>query len=148
VRLHATTRENVVNYTVVVDVGNEDGRLLPGMTASVKFVVAGVRDVLRAPNAALRIVPSERMRAELGLRNGGGPRLFYLDPQGRLAVAPVRAGLSDGQLTEVAGPGLAEGVRVVAGLNDSAPVAGVSNPLQGNTRQQQGGPPPPPGPGF
>jgi hypothetical protein len=119
------------------------------MTASVKFVVAGARAVLRAPNAALRIVPSERMRAELGIRNGGGPRLFYLDPQGRLAVAPVRAGLSDGQFTEVEGPAIAEGVKVVAGLNDTAPVAGVSNPLQGNTsRQQQGGPPPPPGPGF
>jgi HlyD family secretion protein len=149
VRLHATTKENVVNYTVVVDVRNEDGRLLPGMTASVKFVVAGARAVLRTPNAALRIVPSERMRAELGIRDGGGPRLFYLDPQGRLAVAPVRAGLSDGQFTEVEGPAIAEGVKVVAGLHDTAPVAGVSNPLQGNTsRQQQGGPPPPLGPGF
>jgi HlyD family secretion protein len=148
VRLQSTTKENVVNYTVVVNVRNEDGRLLPGMTATVRFVVARADGVLRVPNAALRIVPSERMRAELQVPNGGTPRLFYLDTQGRLAVAKVRPGLSDGQLTEVEGPALAEGLRVVAGLNDSAPVAGVANPLQGSGRQQQGGPPPPPGPGF
>lgn len=148
VRLQSTTKENVVNYTVVVDVRNEDGRLLPGMTATVRFVVAGVRGVLRVPNAALRIVPSERMKAELGTIPNGGGRLFYLDAQGRLALAPVRPGLSDGQFTEVEGTALAEGLRVIAGLNDSAPVAGVANPLQGNNRQQQSGAPPPPGPGF
>jgi HlyD family secretion protein len=157
VRLQSATKENVVNYTVVVDVRNEDGRLLPGMTATVRFVVAGARGVLRVPNAALRVVPSERMKAEMasegpGLADGApdspGGRLYYLDAGGRLAVAPVRPGLSDGKLTEVEGPALAEGLRVVAGLNDSAPVAEVSNPLHVNSRQQQGGPPPPPGPGF
>jgi HlyD family secretion protein len=147
VRLQSTTKENVVNYTVVVDVRNDSGRLLPGMTATVRFVVASASGVLRVPNAALRIVPSERMKAELGAANGGGPRLYYLDGQGRLAVAPVRTGLTDGQFTGVEAPALSEGLQVVAGLNDSAPVAGVANPLQGNSRQQVGGPRPP-GPGF
>src|SRR5690606_24884862 len=33
VRLQSTVAENIVTYTVVVDVNNPDGRLLPGMTA-------------------------------------------------------------------------------------------------------------------
>ena len=38
VRLQSTTTENVVNYTVVVTVGNPKGTLLPGMTATVAFL--------------------------------------------------------------------------------------------------------------
>jgi len=37
VRLQSTIQENVVNYTVVVDVDNADGSLLPGMTATVEL---------------------------------------------------------------------------------------------------------------
>jgi len=41
VRLQSTTLENVVNYTVVVDVENPAGKLLPGMTATVDFIIEG-----------------------------------------------------------------------------------------------------------
>jgi HlyD family secretion protein len=61
VRLQSSTQENVVNYTVVVGVQNPDGDLLPGMTATVEFVTAGVEDVLKVPNAALRFQPPEEM---------------------------------------------------------------------------------------
>jgi HlyD family secretion protein len=63
VRLQSSMQENVVNYTVVVAVQNPDGRLLPGMTATVEFVTAGVEDVLKVPNAALRFQPPEEMQA-------------------------------------------------------------------------------------
>jgi HlyD family secretion protein len=62
VRLQSTTQENVVNYTVVVAVQNPDGRLLPGMTATVEFITGSAPDVLMVPNAALRIRPTEAMR--------------------------------------------------------------------------------------
>lgn len=65
VRLQSTTQDNVVNYTVVVDVDNEDGLLLPGMTATVDFVVETATDVLRVPNAAIRFRPTEEMLAKL-----------------------------------------------------------------------------------
>jgi HlyD family secretion protein len=61
VRLQSATQENVVNYTVVVAVQNPDGTLLPGMTATVEFVTAGVEDVLKVPNAALRFQPPDEM---------------------------------------------------------------------------------------
>jgi HlyD family secretion protein len=70
VRLQSTAQENVVNYTVVIDVDNTDGRLLPGMTATVDFVIARAEDVLRVPNAALRFRPTEAMLAEVRERGG------------------------------------------------------------------------------
>lgn len=65
VRLQSTTLENVVNYTVVVSVSNDDGRLLPGMTATVDFLVSEAVDVFKVPNAALRFRPTEEMVARL-----------------------------------------------------------------------------------
>ncbi len=65
VRLQSTTEENVVNYTVVVNVANPDRVLLPGMSATVDFLVATAHDVLKVPNAALRFRPSEEMIADL-----------------------------------------------------------------------------------
>lgn len=66
VRLQSTTSENVVNYSVVVAVDNEGGQLLPGMTATVDFVVERAEDVLTVPNTALRFQATEAMRAEVG----------------------------------------------------------------------------------
>src|SRR5437870_2120091 len=50
--------QNVVTYTVVVALDNPAGRLLPGMTANVKLVVAEKSSVLKLPNAALRFRPA------------------------------------------------------------------------------------------
>src|SRR6059058_6210728 len=50
--------QNVVTYTVVVAVDNPAGKLLPGMTANVKLVVAEKPSVLKVPNAALRFRPA------------------------------------------------------------------------------------------
>ena len=75
VRLNATTNVNVVTYPVIIEVANPDGRLRPEMTADVTIEVATVRDVLRAPNAALRFRPTETGDSEStggGSARGGG----------------------------------------------------------------------------
>ncbi|MGE5343728.1 MAG: efflux RND transporter periplasmic adaptor subunit [Candidatus Omnitrophota bacterium] len=64
VRLNPTTIQNVVNYTVVVDAANEKKQLLPGMTATVDFMVAERKDVLLLPNSALTFTPSPEMMAK------------------------------------------------------------------------------------
>lgn len=68
VRLQSTVTNNVVTYTAVIDVDNSDGRLLPGMTATVDFLIERVEDVFMIPNAALRFRPTERMMGELRAR--------------------------------------------------------------------------------
>lgn len=65
VRLQSTVESNVVTYTVVVDVDNSEEKLLPGMTATVDFLVDSASDVLMVPNAALRFRPTESMMAVL-----------------------------------------------------------------------------------
>jgi len=57
IRKAAQIVQNVVTYIVVVAVDNPGGRLLPGMTANVKLVVAEKPSVLKVPNASLRFRP-------------------------------------------------------------------------------------------
>jgi HlyD family secretion protein len=66
VRLDAKTEQNVVSYTTMIDVPNEDLRLKPGMTANVTVQIAANQDVLRVPNAALRFAPTPELFAALG----------------------------------------------------------------------------------
>ena len=72
VRLQSTSLENVVNYTVAVTVDNPDGRLLPGMTATVDFLIETASDVLKVPNTAIRFRPTEWMIAELREKMSAG----------------------------------------------------------------------------
>jgi HlyD family secretion protein len=58
IRKAAQVVQNVVTYTVVVAVDNPGGRLLPGMTANVKMIVAEKPSVLKVPNSALRFRPA------------------------------------------------------------------------------------------
>jgi HlyD family secretion protein len=57
VRLNATTVQNVVTYTTVVDFANPEMKLFPGMTAYVTVPVAEAADVVKVPNGALRFTP-------------------------------------------------------------------------------------------
>jgi len=68
VRLQSTIQENVVTYTAVVQVDNSDGRLLPGMTATVEFLIEQVADVMKVPNSALRFRPNEQMMTDFMAR--------------------------------------------------------------------------------
>jgi HlyD family secretion protein len=55
VRKAAQNVANVVTYIAVVGFQNSAGRLLPGMTANVRIVTDQRDDVLKVPNAALRV---------------------------------------------------------------------------------------------
>jgi len=65
VRLQSSIQENVVTYTAVIDVDNSDGKLLPGMTATVEFLIDQASDVMKVPIAALRFRPNEQMMTEM-----------------------------------------------------------------------------------
>jgi HlyD family secretion protein len=67
VRLQSKTTDNVVSYTAVVTLMNADGKLLPGMTATVEFITGSATGVLTVPNAALRFKPTAEELAASGL---------------------------------------------------------------------------------
>ncbi|HPA51392.1 MAG TPA: efflux RND transporter periplasmic adaptor subunit [Thermoanaerobaculia bacterium] len=66
IRLSPQTVQNVVTYPVLLDVGNPELRLRPGMTANVLVPVDRRDDVLRVPNAALRFKPDPADLADGG----------------------------------------------------------------------------------
>jgi HlyD family secretion protein len=170
VRINSTTVNNVVNYTAVVAVANPDGKLLPGMTATVKFLVGSASDALSVPNAALRFKPAIAAGASSGSSSATGTRvrnvsagatgparangaardstmstLWYLDSAKALKPVRVHVGLSDGTRTQVTGNGLEEGMQIIVGASTgtTAPTTAAStNPLQPQTQStgRRGGP--------
>ncbi len=68
VRMQPTTVSNVVTYTVVVAAANEDNLLLPGMTATVDFIIEQKNDVLLVANKALRFTPTDEQLQEFQAR--------------------------------------------------------------------------------
>lgn len=105
VRLQSANQENVVTYTVVVDVDNKDGRLLPGMTTTVEFLTNKVTDVFMVPNAAIRFRPTDEMAEELRTRmaatreqRGQGERdSTRARPEGPAGQGGVGAAMAGGQ---------------------------------------------------
>lgn len=94
---------NVVLYPVIFDVANDDGVLLPDMTAKVFFVISAVRDVLRIPVGALRDRRDDTATVQVMGTDGS--------PEDRT----VRLGLVSRISAEVVS-GLEAGEEVVAGI--------------------------------
>jgi len=108
IRQMPQAQQNVVTYTVIVRAANPDLALLPGMTANARFILAEARDVVIAPNAALRFTPA-------GITPPAGTHVWVEGADG-LRPVPVQRGLVDEARSEISGPGLAAGMRVVTGL--------------------------------
>ena len=83
VRLEPKTEQNVVSYTTMIDVPNEDLKLKPGMTANVTVQTAADENVLRVPNAALRFRPAGQPAAGSGQRADGSQGSGFAGPQVR-----------------------------------------------------------------
>ncbi len=65
IRLQPTTVQNVVEYTVIIDVPNPGMKLLPGMTANLTIEVSHADNVLKVPTTALRFMPPAQYLAQL-----------------------------------------------------------------------------------
>lgn len=113
IRLQPETVDNVVTYTVIVEAANESGLLLPGMTATVDFIVHDTQNSLLVPVAALQFNPG------MGRSDRDSSQLFCQDNQGRLKGVEVDIGLSDGLVTVVAGNEITEGMQVAIGFEKS-----------------------------
>jgi len=99
VRLAATVTQNVVTYTVVVAVRNDDGRLMPGMTATMRIETDRREGVLRVPGAALRFRPST---APGGAEPRSGEGVVHVQGEGgRLEPVRVRTGIADARHVEI-----------------------------------------------
>lgn len=114
VRLNPTIQHNVVSYNVVVAVTNDDGVLLPGMTANVRFTVKHKKDVLRVPNAALRYKPPEADTDSVATAAGQpGKRMVYRLEEGKPVPISVKTGIADNNFTEILQGEIKEGDKLI-----------------------------------
>jgi HlyD family secretion protein len=133
IRLQPTITQNVVTYSVIIDVANKDLKLLPGMTANISIIMEKHSDVLKVPTSALRFYPDPELLKDFmkqvpdsirtkfkenqkknknNKKKGAGlQRTFNPGSKGRVwvkkgeQIVPVRVeiGISDGTFTEVKG---------------------------------------------
>ena len=150
IRLNATMTQNVVTYTVEVKTKNDDGKLLPYMTAHANFNIGRRSGVLMVPNAALRwsplpnqIVPEERHKSRGHAGPSGPDRAGEHGGSGAMKVqgtiwavegkyvrpVHVNVGLTDGLVTEVQGRYLEEGLQVVVGETTAVSRTTPSGPV-------------------
>jgi len=151
VRQAATTTNNVVTYAAVIQADNPDRKLRQGMTAAVTIVAANHDNVLRVPNAALRVhidapapasIPlvADARAATGGQRQPRDPNsaVLYKLVDGKPQPVRVTLGLSDGQRTEVSGQ-LAEGDQVIVSGGNAQKAQTNNTPNAGGQRSQRGG---------
>jgi HlyD family secretion protein len=124
VRDNAQTVQNVVTYDAVIDVDNSQRFLKPGMTASVTFVYADKKDVLRVPTSALRFRPDA---PTLALMQTAPPpavranqRVAWVLRGEKPVPVVVEVGISDGTYTEIASGDLHPGDVVIDEANAEA----------------------------
>ncbi len=108
IRLNATMAQSVVTYTVVASVDNSTGKLLPYLTANLRFIVDERKQVLAVPASALRWSPrgaaSGETTAGVWVSDGGRPRRIEFTP-----------GLSDGNDVEVVAGDLKPAMEIIVG---------------------------------
>lgn len=135
-----TTGTSVVTYEAWLSVDNEKRLLRPGMTATATIIVDERKNVLLAPNAALRFNPNRKrdnagqsqgvsvdqflptsrrppnqMKRAPGGAGGGGPRepTLWLPTGGDPKRVVVELGPSDGTRTEIISTEINEGTDVI-----------------------------------
>lgn len=91
----ARTGEGVATYPVQLSAPNPEGRLLPGMSAAVRFEVARVKNALAVRDSALRFRPVDAPDAP------PRSRVFKVRKDGQVQIISVSVGVTDGIWAEV-----------------------------------------------
>ena len=124
VRLNATMSQNVVTYIVEVDTDNRSGKLLPYLTANVKFILAERADALNISSAALRFVPPEECVSATGRAafEAGAPEgyrfIWIEDTDGKLTPVAVKTGLNAGGRVEILDGNIKAGDNIVIAASE------------------------------
>ena len=112
--------QNVVTYTVVLGVDNENGALFPGMTVVAKISIDPLARSLSVPLAALRYRP--RAQTQAGAAAPVGSVVWVLR-QANLAPVSVVTGEDDGERVTIKSGDLHVGELVVIGEADPSVAA-------------------------
>jgi HlyD family secretion protein len=134
IRLQSDAKANLVTYPVLIaaknpsDEGHPHGKLLPGMTASLRFVLEKRKDVLMLPSSGLHFTPPagtftpvDAAATAKELKKGAMRGTVYVaGPDGQLRARAVQLGANDGDSFELLDSDLKAGDRVVTGQKTEA----------------------------
>lgn len=167
IRLNASMTQNVVTYTVEIITDNPGGRLLPYLTANVRFEIDRIPEALLVPNSALRWTPiAEQVAPELrkdlssysankgksgdgksppvgalpSTKDGAEWGILWV-PDGKY-VKPrrVQIRLKDDTMAAIEGEGITPGLKVVTGVQKKTDSRDATNPFTPQfTRPSSGG---------
>ncbi len=147
VRLQPVTVQNVVNYIVIIDVKNQDLKLMPGMTANISINVQEHDGILKVPANALSFTPPQtylkahpsiagyrglnrrNSREEDIIENSGAfveqtSGYVWVMRNGEIRPVKVKLGLSDGNYTEIESDSLRPREWVATGVQTGSYSAG------------------------
>ncbi len=94
VRLSPTTESNVVTYTVIIEVENDEGKLMPGMTANVSIITGKKEDILTVPNVALKFTVADNTKKY-------DKKGIWIAKKGKPYRVNIETGVSDDTYTEI-----------------------------------------------
>lgn len=114
VRISPTTVSNVVTYSVIVEVENEDLKLKPGMTANVQIVTKKVKNVYCVSNSALKVNINEKNE----IMKYEKPGIWLLENKTPKRVE-VEIGISDDEKTQIISNKLKQSDKIIIGIMDA-----------------------------
>lgn len=113
VRISPTTVSNVVTYTVIVSVNNDDGKLKPGMTANASIITNKKENALCVENAAMRFTPVDVTKGKKFKEQG-----IWLLVKNKPTRINIKTGITDSDYTEVISNEITENSDVIIGIQD------------------------------
>ncbi len=108
VRLSPTTESNVVTYTVIIEVENDEGKLMPGMTANVSIITDKKENILTVPNVALKFTTADNKQK---YEHKG----IWIEKKGKPVRVNIETGVSNDSYTEIITNEVKEGDKVYIG---------------------------------
>jgi HlyD family secretion protein len=130
----SSTKNNVVSYSTVLKVKNDDLSLRPGMTATAEIATVTRDNALLVPSAALRFTPAAtsggppsgglldsllprppagKSSQGTAAKPKGSSQQVWALVDGKPLAIPVTIGVTDGRFTEITGGELKEGMEAI-----------------------------------
>jgi HlyD family secretion protein len=130
----STTKNNVVSYSTVLKVKNDDLSLRPGMTATAEIATVTRDNALLVPNAALRFTPAtpagappsgglldsllphppaDKSSQSAATKPKGRSQQVWALVDAKPMAIQVTVGVTDGRFTEITGGDLKEGMQAI-----------------------------------
>jgi HlyD family secretion protein len=123
IRLSPTTTQNVVVYSVMIDVDNSDLQLMPGMTAFVTVMIQEKEDVWKAENSAFLVRSYKNILPENpDVANGKATpaNTLLILREGAVVLVSYKKGLSTSTESEIIADGLEKGDQIITGKQGAA----------------------------